>query len=51
MKKCPQCGHEYDLTMSICLDDGSELLCGPPKPISNFKEGLIYGIDLSRDGK
>ncbi len=29
MKKCPQCGREYDLTMSFCLDDGSELLYGP----------------------
>ncbi len=29
MKKCPQCGREYDLTMSYCLDDGSELLYGP----------------------
>ncbi len=31
MKKCPQCGREYDLTMSFCLDDGSELLYGPAK--------------------
>ena len=29
MKKCPQCGREYDLSMSFCLDDGSELLYGP----------------------
>lgn len=29
MKRCPQCGREYDLTMSFCLDDGSELLYGP----------------------
>ncbi|KXK05316.1 MAG: hypothetical protein UZ17_ACD001000741, partial [Acidobacteria bacterium OLB17] len=29
MKKCPRCGREYDLTMSYCLDDGSELLYGP----------------------
>ena len=29
MKRCPQCGREYDLTMSYCLDDGSELLYGP----------------------
>jgi len=29
MKKCPQCGREYDNTMSFCLDDGSELLYGP----------------------
>ena len=29
MKKCPECGREYDLTMSFCLDDGAELLYGP----------------------
>src|SRR6187399_1575872 len=29
MKKCPQCGREYDNSMSFCLDDGVELLYGP----------------------
>ncbi len=29
MKKCLQCGREYDLSMSFCLDDGAELLYGP----------------------
>jgi TolB-like protein/Flp pilus assembly protein TadD len=29
MKKCPECGREYDNTMSFCLDDGRELLYGP----------------------
>jgi len=29
MKKCPQCGREYDNTMMFCLDDGAELLYGP----------------------
>jgi adenylate cyclase len=29
MKKCPQCGREYDNTMMFCLDDGTELLYGP----------------------
>ena len=29
MKKCPQCGREYDLSMGFCLDDGVELLYGP----------------------
>jgi TolB-like protein/Flp pilus assembly protein TadD len=29
MKKCPQCGREYDTSMSFCLDDGAELLYGP----------------------
>ncbi|HKP68118.1 MAG TPA: hypothetical protein VJV05_02465 [Pyrinomonadaceae bacterium] len=29
MKRCPQCGREYDVSMSFCLDDGVELLYGP----------------------
>ncbi len=29
MKKCPECGREYDTTMMFCLDDGAELLYGP----------------------
>ena len=29
MKRCPECGREYDNTMSFCLDDGAELLYVP----------------------
>src|SRR5262245_57405947 len=29
MKRCPECGREYDLSMSFCLDDGMGLLYGP----------------------
>ncbi|MBA3354098.1 MAG: tetratricopeptide repeat protein, partial [Blastocatellia bacterium] len=29
MKRCPQCGREYDVSTMFCLDDGSELLYGP----------------------
>jgi len=29
MKRCPQCGREYDNSMMFCLDDGVELLYGP----------------------
>jgi TolB-like protein/Flp pilus assembly protein TadD len=29
MKKCPECGREYDNSMMFCLDDGTELLYGP----------------------
>ncbi|MDI1243359.1 MAG: tetratricopeptide repeat protein [bacterium] len=29
MKRCPQCGREYDTSMMFCLDDGGELLFGP----------------------
>jgi len=29
MKRCPECGREYDNSMKFCLDDGTELLYGP----------------------
>ena len=29
MKRCPECGREYDNTMSFYLDDGAELLYVP----------------------
>ena len=29
MKRCPECGREYDGSMMFCLDDGAELLYGP----------------------
>lgn len=29
MKRCPDCGREYDSSMMFCLDDGAELLYGP----------------------
>ncbi|MBL8186177.1 MAG: tetratricopeptide repeat protein [Blastocatellia bacterium] len=32
MKRCPECGRDYnDDSMSFCLDDGSELLFGPAR--------------------
>ncbi|HSI87538.1 MAG TPA: hypothetical protein VK918_00655, partial [Pyrinomonadaceae bacterium] len=34
MKRCPQCGREYDTTMMFCLDDGTELLYGPASDAS-----------------
>ncbi len=35
MKRCPECGRDYnDDSMSFCLDDGSELLFGPAVPVS-----------------
>ncbi|MGH9947490.1 MAG: tetratricopeptide repeat protein [Pyrinomonadaceae bacterium] len=41
MKKCPQCGREYDLTMSFCLDDGSELLYGPASGRQETGDGSL----------
>ncbi|MGD9588518.1 MAG: hypothetical protein AB7Q37_04445 [Pyrinomonadaceae bacterium] len=33
MKRCPECGRDYnDDSLSFCLDDGSELLFGPGSP-------------------
>lgn len=29
MKRCPECGREYDNSMMFCLDVGAELLYGP----------------------
>src|SRR5262245_48467173 len=56
MKKCPQCGREYDLTMSFCLDDGSELLYGPadePKtailPNDAFRSGDVTAVLRQED--
>lgn len=40
MKRCPQCGREYDLSMSFCLDDGSELLYGPRSEPGAVATGL-----------
>src|SRR5688572_6708429 len=32
MKKCPECGRDYnDDSLSYCLDDGAELLFGPSR--------------------
>ncbi len=33
MKRCPECGREYDNSMMFCLDDGAELLYGPAKSV------------------
>ena len=46
MKKCPQCGREYDNTMSFCLDDGSELLYGPAK---SEPPAVAVGLTLQSD--
>ena len=55
MKKCPQCGREYDNSMMFCLDDGAELLYGPasgdraatailPEPAAGFSEETATAI-------
>ena len=48
MKRCPQCGRDYDATMSFCLDDGSELLYGPASA-SEDATAIIHSTDVSGD--
>lgn len=44
MKRCPECGRDYnDDSMSFCLDDGSELLFGP----ASFDEPLTQILPSS----
>jgi len=47
MKKCPQCGREYDLSMSFCLDDGAELLYGPSS--EEPPTAMFYAADADGD--
>ncbi len=44
MKRCPQCGREYDTSMMFCLDDGAELLYGPATSESGAVRGSREGI-------
>ena len=43
MKRCPECGREYDLSMSFCLDDGTELLYGPRSEPGAVSTGFLHG--------
>ena len=45
MKRCPECGREYDNTMMFCLDDGAELLYGPAKAEPPVSAGGILPSD------
>ena len=40
MKRCPECGREYDNTMMFCLDDGAELLYGPASGSGSLEEPM-----------
>ena len=48
MKKCPQCGREYDPSMMFCLDDGAELLYGPGS--NDEPATAVFGVPPS-DGE
>ncbi|MBL8185122.1 MAG: tetratricopeptide repeat protein [Blastocatellia bacterium] len=45
MKRCPDCGREYDNTMMFCLDDGAELLYGPARSDRSASAGGQFGDD------
>lgn len=45
MKRCPECGREYDNTMMFCLDDGTELLYGPAILEPSASAGSQFGDD------
>src|SRR5688500_8617795 len=42
MKRCPECGRDYDTSMSFCLDDGAELLYGPSTPEPSASSGRQF---------
>src|SRR5215207_3688808 len=47
MKRCPDCGREYDSSMMFCLDDGTELLYGPTSADEPATEVLPAGTSGS----
>ena len=47
MKRCPQCGREYDNSMMFCLDDGAELLYGPASMDGPVTAVLPLGVPPS----
>ncbi len=48
MKRCPECGRDYnDDSMSFCLDDGSELLFGPAS--DEPATAILHSTDASRE--
>ncbi|MEJ7625195.1 MAG: hypothetical protein WKF34_14485, partial [Pyrinomonadaceae bacterium] len=52
MKKCPQCGREYDMSMMFCLDDGTELLYGPANGSRDLDEpatAILHTTDAVGD--
>ncbi|MEP7214571.1 MAG: hypothetical protein ABI791_15960 [Acidobacteriota bacterium] len=53
MKRCPECGREYDSSMMFCLDDGAELLYGPAAvgepPASGESATVIFSAPKSSD--
>ncbi len=50
MKRCPECGREYDNTMMFCLDDGAKLLYGPASGSSLDNEPQTMLFPHRREG-
>ena len=49
MKRCPECGRDYnDETLNFCLDDGAELLFGP-KSFDEPQTAILSDPDASAD--
>src|SRR5436190_24002058 len=46
MKRCPECGREYDSSMMFCLDDGAELLYGPAS-VDEPATAILHSTDAS----
>ena len=51
MKRCPQCGREYDVSMSFCLDDGGELLYGPASAVDEPATAMLHATDALGDAR
>ncbi len=47
MKRCPECGREYDNSMMFCLDDGAELLYGPASSTGLGDEPATAILDIT----
>ncbi len=51
MKRCPQCGREYDPSMMFCLDDGAELLYGPAAMADEPQTAILSEPPASAGGQ
>jgi TolB-like protein/Tfp pilus assembly protein PilF len=51
MKRCPECGRDYnDDSLSFCLDDGSELLFGP-KSFDEPQTAIFHDTDAPSEAR
>ena len=51
MKRCPECGRDYnDDSLSFCLDDGSELLFGPGS-MNEARTAISHDVALPSEAR